>query len=145
MEENSVYGKETHGFCPQCGPARKVFITPTTKSFVESGQTLVELECRFHGPFRVPENALEVYPARPTQSTGPMDCDGLKVEAAKRGFTKIKRENDDASVVPLTTWNGFSGRTDNPHFFVQVDYYLEGNKVRIKRALDEQDHWYTLS
>jgi hypothetical protein len=71
--------------------------------------------------------------------------DELKTEAKKLGFTKIGREVDNAPWVPLESWNGFSGATGSPHFTVQVDYWLEGNRVRVTRALDDQEYWYTLS
>lgn len=69
----------------------------------------------------------------------------LKTEARKLGYTKIKRDGDNAPWVPLESWRGFSGGTDTPHFTVQVEYWLSGNRVRITRALDDQEYWYTLS
>lgn len=70
--------------------------------------------------------------------------DELKAEVKKRGFTKIRREVEGAPWVPLESWNGFSGSTDTPHLTVQVDYWLAGDRVRVTRALDDQEYWYTL-
>lgn len=74
----------------------------------------------------------------------PLGLDELKDEAAKRTSTEVKRDEDGAPWVPLATWNGFSWHTGIPNFSVQVDYYLEGNRVRITRAGEEQEYWYVL-
>jgi len=68
----------------------------------------------------------------------------LKEEASKRGYTKIRREVAGAPMVPLESWNGFSGHTRTPYVSVQVQYWLEGNRVRVTRAMDDQEYWYTL-
>ena len=73
------------------------------------------------------------------------DLEELKAEAIKRGFTSIKRDVDGAPRVSLRTWNGFSGHTSTPYVSVQVQYWLEGDRVRITRAMDDQEYWYALS
>ena len=73
------------------------------------------------------------------------DLAEVKAEAAKRGYTRIKRDVDKAPWVPLESWRGFSGGTNTPHYTVQVEYWLEGDKVRVTRALDDQEYRYTLS
>ncbi len=69
----------------------------------------------------------------------------LKAEAVKRGYTKIRRDVEGSPAVPLESWNGFSGHTSTPYISVHVQYWLEGNRVRITRAMDDQEYWYTLS
>jgi hypothetical protein len=73
------------------------------------------------------------------------DLAELKAEAMKRGYTRIKRDVDRAPWVPLESWRGFSGSTHTPHYTLQVEYWLEGDKVRVTRALDDQEYWYILS
>lgn len=72
----------------------------------------------------------------------PLSLDELKTAAQK--YKVIKRDEDNAPWVPLNTWNGFSGGTNVPNMSVQVDYYLEGNRVLVRKALDDQAYWYTL-
>jgi hypothetical protein len=73
------------------------------------------------------------------------DLEEVKADAIKRGFTRIKRDVDGAPSVPLGTWNGFSGHTNTPYLSVQVQYWLEGDRVRVTRAMDDQQYWYILS
>lgn len=73
------------------------------------------------------------------------DLEELKAEAIKQGFTKIRRDVDNAPWVPLGTWNGFSGHTNTPYISVQVQYWLERERVRVTRAMDDQEYWYILS
>jgi FRG domain len=73
------------------------------------------------------------------------DLAEVKAEAAKRGYTRIRRDVENAPWVPLESWRGFSGSTDVPYFTVQVEYWLEGDKIRVTRALDDQEYSYTLS
>ena len=72
----------------------------------------------------------------------PMSLDELKTAAQK--YNVIKRDGDNAPWVPLESWRGFSGSIGTPLFSVQVDYYLEENRVRILMAPDDQEYWYTL-
>lgn len=69
----------------------------------------------------------------------------LKAEALKQGYGKIKRDVEGAPSVPLESWNGFSGQTSTPYVNVQVQYWLKGDKVRVTRAMDDQEYWYELS
>jgi len=73
-----------------------------------------------------------------------VDLEQLKTYALKRGYTKIKRDVDAAPWVPLKHWRGFSGATQTPYMSVQVEYWLQGDRVRITRALDNQEYWYML-
>jgi hypothetical protein len=73
------------------------------------------------------------------------DLEELKAEAMKRGYKRIRRDVDNARWVALENWSGFSGQTNTPYMTVQVEYWLQGNKVRVTRALDNQEYWYTLS
>lgn len=68
----------------------------------------------------------------------------LKAEAHKSGYTKIKRDVDGAPWVLLEKWNGFSSHTSSPYVSVQVQYWLEGDRVRVTRAMDDQEYWYIL-
>jgi hypothetical protein len=73
-----------------------------------------------------------------------MNLGELKILAKRFGYTKIRRDGDDAWH-ELKTWSGFSGHTSVPHVTVQVSYYLDGNRVLVKRALENDEHGYTLS
>jgi len=72
----------------------------------------------------------------------PMSLDELKT--AVQQYSEVKGDADNARWVPLRTWKGFWSGTDTPNMSVQIDYYLEGNRVRVKRAMDKQEYWYTL-
>ena len=72
----------------------------------------------------------------------PLSLDELKTAAQK--YKVIKRDEGNAPWVPLNTWNGFWGSTNVPNVGLQVDYYLEGDRVLVKRALDDQEYWYML-
>ena len=74
----------------------------------------------------------------------PMNLAELKAVARNLGFKNIKRDGDD-SWRELKTWNGFSPHTESAMQTVQVSYYLSGNRLTIRRALDEQEYGYTLS
>jgi len=63
----------------------------------------------------------------------------LKSDAARRGHTRIRRDVENAPWVLLERWRGFSGGTNTPFVTVQVEYRLEGDKVCVSRALDDQD------
>ena len=83
---------------------------------------------------------------RKVYGNGPMNLDELKSEAKKRGYTRIKRDGDNAPWVELEAWNGFwAGTAGIPTMSVQVDYYLEGNRVIVRKALDDQEYGYTLA
>jgi YD repeat-containing protein len=71
----------------------------------------------------------------------PMSLDELKTTAQQ--YNEIKTDGD-APWVPLKSWNGLSGSTKTPYMSVTVDYHLEGNRVCVTRALDQQEYWYTL-
>lgn len=72
------------------------------------------------------------------------DLDEFKAEAKKLGFKRITRDGTTNSG-PIASWKGFSSRTDTPHAYVQVCYYIDGNRMRVTRAGEDQEHWYTLS
>ena len=59
-EDVRHYGRGTHGYCVRCTPPRKIFFETAKAYEGASGETLVELECKFHGPFRLSEVALEI-------------------------------------------------------------------------------------
>jgi len=67
----------------------------------------------------------------------------LKEEAGKK-FTKIQRDEPNAPAVSLKDWNGFSPYAGGPTATATVTYHLEGNRVRVHKAL-EGDHGYILS
>jgi hypothetical protein len=73
------------------------------------------------------------------------DLEELKKEAKRLGYTRIKRDGENTPWVPLESWRGFSGGTDTPYLTVQVEYWLAGNRVRVTKALDDREYWYTLS
>lgn len=73
----------------------------------------------------------------------PMNLAELKSIAKKAGYSQIRRDGDEIWR-ELQTWNGFSGHTGVATMTVQVSYYLDGNRVLVKRAMDEQEHGYTL-
>ena len=75
---------------------------------------------------------------------GPIYLDELKSEAKNLSYTRIRRDGD-TQWRPLESWGGFSASTGVALMTVQVVYYLEGNRVRVRRALDDQEYWYTLS
>jgi len=78
---------------------------------------------------------------RPSLQT--LSLEELK-EAAK-SYTTIRSADVNSVAVPLNTWTGvWRGVSGNPHMFVKVDYYLDGNFVRVHRA-DETDYLYILS
>lgn len=68
----------------------------------------------------------------------------FKNEALCRGFTRIKRDEDGAKEVSLKDWPGFSGHVTGT-MYATVIYNLEGNKLRIQKAADTNEYWYTLS
>jgi hypothetical protein len=78
------------------------------------------------------------------QSDAFVSPDELKTEALSRRFTKIKRDEENAREVALKDWHGFSSHVSGA-LYATVTYYLEGNRVRVRKALDSEDHWYTLS
>jgi hypothetical protein len=74
----------------------------------------------------------------------PMRLDELKTAAKELGYLIIKGDRE-SGWRPLTSWNGVSSGTNVPNASVQVYYYLEGNRVRVTKALDNQEYWYTLN
>lgn len=73
-----------------------------------------------------------------------MSLDELKEAALKAGYSRIQREEENAPIVDLRTWNGFSSHVIG-HMYATVEYYLEGNRVCIHKTLEREDHWYLLS
>lgn len=73
----------------------------------------------------------------------PVNLGELKLLAKRLGYSQIKRDGDE-TWRELKSWNGFWGGTDVPTVTVQVSYYLEGDRVTVKRALDDQVYGYTL-
>jgi hypothetical protein len=71
-----------------------------------------------------------------------MTVDELKAGARK--YKEIKPDGDNAKWVPLESWKGFSASTDVHLVSAQVSYYLEGNRVLVRKALDDKEYWYTL-
>ena len=76
--------------------------------------------------------------------TGSMNLDELKKEALAAGYTKIQREAPNAPTVSLSDWKGFSSHVTGG-VYASVAYYLEGNRMRIHKTTEKEDHWYTLS
>jgi len=70
--------------------------------------------------------------------------DELKTEIQNRGFTRVKRDAENAKEVALKDWTGFSSHISGGAY-AMVTYYLEGNRLRVHKALQQEDHWYTLS
>jgi hypothetical protein len=66
----------------------------------------------------------------------------LKDEALCRGFTKIKRDEENAKEVLLKDWSGFSGHVSGM-LYATVIYEMQGNKLRIQKTLDSNEYWYT--
>jgi hypothetical protein len=58
-------------------------------------------------------------------------------------FTTIQREIEGAPVLPLKDWMGFSSHVSGG-MYASVTYYLEGNRVRVHKALEDGDHYYIL-
>jgi hypothetical protein len=58
-------------------------------------------------------------------------------------FETIQREAKGAPVVPLQKWQGFSSHVSGGTY-ATVTYYLEGNRVRVHKALEDGDHYYIL-
>ena len=80
-----------------------------------------------------------------------MNLEELKEEARTAGYTRIRGDVEGAPVVDLGQWLGVA--TGEAREMLQglpavltrqVVYRLEGNKVRAKRA-GEQEFWYVLS
>ena len=71
-----------------------------------------------------------------------MTLQELKDEAGKK-FTKIQRDEPNAPAVSLKDWNGFSPYAGAPTMLASVTYHLDGNKVRVQKAL-EGYYWYVL-
>ena len=77
--------------------------------------------------------------------SGPMTLAELKEAASKCGHKRIQR-TDGGSPVALESWPGYwAGVPGNPHMSASVEYYLEGNKVRVRKAFESETHWYILS
>jgi hypothetical protein len=73
-----------------------------------------------------------------------MELEKVKTTASALAYTTIKSDEPNARPVPLATWKGFSSHVSGT-LFATVTYFLEGNKVRVHRVLDEKDHYYTLN
>jgi hypothetical protein len=73
-----------------------------------------------------------------------LQLDELKEAAVTKGYATIKRDLPNAPAVPLSSWPGFSSQISGT-VFGTVTYYLEGNKVRVHKVLDEEEHTYTMS
>jgi hypothetical protein len=77
-----------------------------------------------------------------------MNLEELRERALASGYTKIQGDAEGAPVVSLKHWRGVSAdRAGGPGDvnIASVNYYIEGNRVRVKKALVEQDFWYVLS
>jgi len=77
----------------------------------------------------------------------PKSFENFKRVALAQGFANIKGDAENYKVVSLSGWNGISshmpgGGTGGS---ASVDYYLDGDRVRIHKALDANEYWYTLS
>lgn len=73
-----------------------------------------------------------------------MTLDELKAAARQLGFTKIKRDAEDAPWVLLENWNGFWAGKKLPALSVQVNYYQEENRVLVMRITEGKETWYVL-
>jgi hypothetical protein len=71
----------------------------------------------------------------------------FKTKALALGHTNVQSDEDNAPVVPLKDWKGLWSGTSGgrPGMSQSVTYTIEGSRVRIRKALEEGDHWYTLS
>lgn len=72
-----------------------------------------------------------------------MTLQELKDVAGKQ-FKTIQRDEPNAPAVSLKDWNGFSPYAGGPTSTASVTYHLDGNKVRVQKAL-EGDYWYVFS
>jgi hypothetical protein len=61
---------------------------------------------------------------------------------ATRPFTKIQR--DGAPEVSLDKWNGVAPFA-SVYAGSLVRYFLDGNRLRVRRDLSHEEIWYTLS
>jgi hypothetical protein len=97
------------------------------------------------GDYKTKEEALSALAATSQPST----LEEIKKAALALGYTKIQCETVISPAVYLRYWTGFSSHVKGG-MYATVDYYLEGNKsdrhkVRVDKALEEDDHWYILS
>jgi hypothetical protein len=81
--------------------------------------------------------------AKPLDAQMPMNLAELKSIGKRLGYSQIRRDGDEVWR-ELQTWNGFSGHTGIATMTVQVSYFLDGDRVLVKRAMEEQEHGYTL-
>jgi hypothetical protein len=58
-------------------------------------------------------------------------------------YTTIQREDGSAPAASLRDWRGFSSHVSGG-LYATVTYYLEGNRVRVHKALEHGDHYYIL-
>jgi hypothetical protein len=72
-----------------------------------------------------------------------MNLGELKSEAKRLGYSQIKRDGDE-TWRELKSWNGLSAHGNVALMTVHLSYYLDGNRVRVTRALDDQEYWYSL-
>ena len=73
-----------------------------------------------------------------------MSLGELKAAARQLGFTKIRRDVDDAPWVLLDNWKGFWGGPDQTAAGIHVNYYLEENRVLVMRITEGKENWYVL-
>jgi hypothetical protein len=77
---------------------------------------------------------------------GPLSLDQLIEAASSAPFTKIQDAARRVAPKPLKDWQGvWPGMRGNPHGSVTVDYYIEGNRVRVHKTGDAEDLRYILS
>jgi hypothetical protein len=62
---------------------------------------------------------------------------------AQPSVTRIQR--DGGHGVPLATWQGWSSTTPAPYVNGLVRYFLDGNRLRVRRDGSGEEGWYTLS
>jgi hypothetical protein len=73
-----------------------------------------------------------------------MSLGELKAAARQLGFTKVKRDAEDAPWVLLDNWNGFWTDRKQPALNTHVDYYLDENRVLVMRITEGKETWYVL-
>ncbi|HEY5027207.1 MAG TPA: hypothetical protein VIK39_02265 [Candidatus Angelobacter sp.] len=97
------------------------------------------------GDYKTKEEALSALAA----TSQPRTLEEIKKAALALGYTKIQCETGTSPAVYSRFWTGFASHVEGGGR-ATVDYYMEGNKsdghkVRVHKALKNDDYWYILS
>ena len=72
-----------------------------------------------------------------------LELSELKKRAKSEGYSKIRRQSEGASAVPLDGWNGVTSEVA-PFTYTLVTYELSGNTVVVRKS-GKEDIQYILS